>query len=460
MSIIEQAANAVAPHGADDGGAVDGPAVVKKVARRLMWFVMALYFLAILDRGNISFAALSMNNALGLNASMFGIAVGIMYFTYSLFEIPSNLLLARFGARATLTRIAILWGIATMLMAFTTGPATLYLFRGLLGFAESGLFPGVMLLLSLWFPFAYRARYNAMFNYAVPISYVCASLISGAILELDGTLGIAGWKWLFLIEGVPPILLGIVGMFYLTDRPGEATWLTAAEKAWLASQLERDADRMGKVHGAGILQTLAQPMVILFGTCNFGLFCGLASLLPWLPTLLRSHGLSVSQIGLLTAIPPLVGLVGMALLSWHSDRVGERFFYAAGTFALAAAGFVIAGTAPGVAWIIAGFALASVGVYGTQAIFWTIPQSFLSRSAAPGAIGLVGMLGSIGGATVPIAIGRIKDGTGGYAGGFYLVAAALVAGGILTLVSRPYLLRSRATASLGDRPLPATSDLS
>jgi ACS family tartrate transporter-like MFS transporter len=165
---------------------------IRKVARRLMWFVMALYFLAILDRGNISFAALQMNKELGLNAEMFGIAVGVMYFTYSFFEIPSNLILGRFGARVTLTRIAILWGFATVSMAFTQGPLSLYTFRGLLGFAESGLFPGVILLLSMWFPAGYRARYNAMFNYAVPVSYIFASLISGAILELNGTLGISG----------------------------------------------------------------------------------------------------------------------------------------------------------------------------------------------------------------------------------------------------------------------------
>ena len=439
---------------------VDGAAVVRKVAWRLMWFVMALYFLAILDRGNISFAALSMNKALGLNASMFGIAVGIMYFTYSLFEIPSNLLLARFGARATLTRIAVLWGIATGLMAFTSGPLTLYLFRGLLGFAESGLFPGVMLMLSLWFPFAYRARYNAMFNYAVPISYVCASLVSGMILELNGVLGIAGWKWLFLIEGMPPILLGIIGVFYLTDRPGDAKWLAPAEKRWLTRQLAREADTMGTIHGEGILRTLAQPMVIVFGLCNFGLFCGLASLLPWLPTMMRSYGMSVSQIGLVTAIPPLVGLVGMTLLSWHSDRIGERFFYAAATFFFAALGFVVAGTATDVVWVIGGFAIASVGIYGTQAIFWTIPQSFLSRSAAPGAIGAVGMLGSIGGATIPIAVGRIRDGTGSYAGGFYLVAAVLVAGGLLTLASRPFLMRSNTAVDQGVRPIPAAPKLS
>src|SRR6201986_4442057 len=318
---------------------------IRAVAIRLMWFIMALYFLAIMDRGNISFAALQMNKDLGLNAEMFGISVGIMYFTDALFEIPSNIFLARYGARITLTRIAILWGIATVMMAFTRGPLTLYTFRGFLGFAESGLFPGVMLLLSMWFSFRYRARYNAMFNYAVPISYIFASLISGLILELNGAFGIAGWKWLFLLEGLPPIILGIVGIFYLTDRPQQATWLSTEEKAWLLGALERDAKATGIVHGEGVLKTITKPigllttitkpMVLLFGFCNFGLFCGLASLFPWLPQIIKTFGLPVSQVGLVTAIPPIAGLIGMIALSRHSDYVGERFYYAAGTFLIA-----------------------------------------------------------------------------------------------------------------------------
>ena len=205
-------------------GAADRSDIIRKVGWRLMPFVALLYFMAILDRGNVSFAAISMNRDLGLNAEMFGISIGVMYFTYSFFEVPSNLILGRFGARVTLTRIAILWGIATMLMAYTQGPLTLYTFRGLLGLAESGLFPGVMLYLSLWFPFRHRARYNAIFNYAVPVSYLFAAIISGFILELDGTLGLAGWKWLFILEGAPSVLLGIVGIFYLTDRPSQAKW--------------------------------------------------------------------------------------------------------------------------------------------------------------------------------------------------------------------------------------------
>jgi MFS transporter, ACS family, tartrate transporter len=414
---------------------------IRAVAIRLMWFIMALYFLAILDRGNISFAALQMNKDLGLNAEMFGISVGIMYFTYALFEIPSNVFLARYGARITLTRIAILWGIATVMMAFTRGPISLYTFRGFLGFAESGLFPGVMLLLSMWFPFKYRARYNAMFNYAVPISYIFASLISGAILELDGSFGLPGWKWLFVLEGAPPIVLGIIGIFYLTDRPQQATWLSTEQRNWLLGALERDAKATGVVHGEGVLRTITKPMVLLFGFCNFGLFCGLASLFPWLPQIIKTFGLPVSQVGLVTAIPPIAGLVGMIALSRHSDRVGERFYYAVMTFVIAAIGFAIAAFATTPVWIIAGFMVANVGVYGTQAVFWTIPQSYMSRQSAPGAIGLVSTIGSIGGAIIPVVIGRAKDASGGFTIGFLVVSAVLVMAAVLLLVARPQLVK-------------------
>jgi ACS family tartrate transporter-like MFS transporter len=415
---------------------------IRKVAIRLMWFIMALYFLAILDRGNISFAALQMNKDLGLNSEMFGISVGIMYFTYAIFEIPSNLFLSRYGARATLTRIAMLWGVATVLMAFTQGPLSLYTFRGLLGFAESGLFPGVILLLSLWFPFSHRARFNAMFNYAVPVSYIVASLISGAILGLDGKFGLPGWKWLFILEGAPPILLGLIGIFYLTDRPQQATWLSAEQKAWLTGALDRDAKATGVVHGESVLKTITKPMVLLFGFCNFGLFCGLASLFPWLPQIIKTFGLPISQVTLVTAIPPVAGLIGMMVLSRHSDHIGERFYYAACTFVLAASGFAIAAFAATPMWIIIGFMVANVGVYGTQAVFWTIPQSYMSRQSAPGAIGLVSTIGSIGGAIIPIVIGRAKDASGAFTIGFLVVSAVLVFAAVLVLIARSKLVKS------------------
>lgn len=416
---------------------VDGPEVVAKVAWRLMWFVMALYFVAILDRGNVSFAALQMNKALGLTSQMFGIAVGVMYFTYALGEVPSNLLLARFGARLTLTRIAILWGLATILMAFTQGPLSLYAFRALLGVAESGLFPGVMLFFSLWFPFAYRARFNAMFNYAVPISYVFASLISGLILEMDGKLGIPGWKWLFLLEGIPPVLLGIAGIFYLTDVPRRASWLTKQEKDWLEKELERDAQQRSAIHAESLLSVLRKPIVILLGLCNFGLFCGLASLFSWLPQIIKGFGLPPSQVGYITAIPSLAGLIGMIVLSRHSDRLQERFYYTAITMLISAVGFATAAFAVTPAMVVLGFAIANIGVFGTQAVFWTIPQSYLSRDIAPAAIGLIGMIGSIGGATIPVVIGRIRDATGSLTGGFLIVSLIFLAaaGGVLCVRS-------------------------
>jgi MFS transporter, ACS family, tartrate transporter len=417
---------------------------IRAVAKRIMWFVMALYFLAILDRGNISFAALSMNKDLGLTAEMFGISVGIMYFTYALFEIPSNLILGRYGARVTLTRIAILWGIATVLMAFTQGPRSLYAFRAFLGFAESGLFPGVMLLLSMWFPFKYRARYNAMFNYAVPISYIFASLISGAILELHGTFGLPGWKWLFILEGFPPIVLGVIGIYYLTDKPQQASWLTAEQKSWLIGALDRDARATGVVHAESVLKTLTRPMVLLFGLCNFGLFCGLASLFPWLPQIIKTFGLPASQVGLVTAIPPIAGLFGMIALSRHSDHIGERFYYTAGTMLIAASGFAIAAFAATPVWIIVGFMTANVGVYATQAVFWTIPQSYLSRQSAPGAIGLIGMIGSIGGAIIPVVIGRIRDSSGSFTDGFLVVSGVFVGAAVLVLIARSRLLRPQS----------------
>jgi MFS transporter, ACS family, tartrate transporter len=248
-----------------------------------------------------------------------------------------------------------------------------------------------------------------MFNYAPPISYIFGSLISGAILNLDGTLGIAGWKWLFILEGAPSIVLGIIGIFYLTDRPRDANWLAPREKLWLAAAIERDARDLGVIHERSLLGTLMKPMVWLFALCNFGLFCGLASLFSWLPQIIRTFGLPNFQIGVVTAIPPLAGLVGMILLSRHLDRVGERFIYACCTLLLGATGFAIAAFAPNPTLIIIGFMVANVGVFGTQAVFWIIPQSYLSRDCAPGAIGLIAMVGSIGGALVPVVIGRIKD---------------------------------------------------
>ncbi|MGF6408441.1 MFS transporter [Paraburkholderia sp. MM5482-R1] len=416
--------------------------VTRKVGRRLMWYLMALYFCSIMDRGNISFAALSMNKAIGLSAETFGIGVGVMFVTYSLFEVPSNLLLARIGARATLTRIAILWGAATMLMACAQGPFSFYALRALLGMAEAGLFPGVMLYLSFWFPERYRARYNAMFNLAIPTSYVISALISGAILSLDGVAGISGWRWLFLLEGLPSILLGFVGAFYLTNRPSDASWLSAGEREVLQNALSRDEKATTTVFKTGIRRAVTDPVVLLLGLCNFAIFCGLTSLAYWLPQIIHGFGFRSMSIGMLTSIPPVIGLVGMLLMSTWSDRKGSRFKHTALATALAAIGFLIAGTGSSVVLVIVGFGVANVGVYASQAIFWSIPQSILSREMAPAAMGLIGMLGSAGGATMPIVVGRLHDLTHTFSSGLSVVAVVLFSASLVlfsmhSLAQRP-----------------------
>jgi MFS transporter, ACS family, tartrate transporter len=230
-------------------------------------------------------------------------------------------------------------------------------------------------------------------------------------------------------------------MFYLTDRPRQASWLSDEQRAWLIGALDRDAKATGVVHGEGVLKTIMKPMVLMFGFCNFGLFCGLASLFPWLPQIIKTFGLPASDVGLVTAIPPVAGLVGMMALSRHSDHVGERFYYAAMTFVVAALGFAVAAFSTTPVWIIVGFIIANVGVYGTQAVFWTIPQSYLSRQSAPGAIGLVGTLGSIGGATIPVVIGRAKDASGGFTIGFLVVSGVLLFAAMLIMIARRQLVK-------------------
>ena len=404
------------------------PPIIRKVANRIMWWLIALYFVAILDRGNVAYAAVPMSQALGLSTAMFGFGVGIMYLTYSLFEVPSNMMLARFGARLTLTRIAVLWGLCTTALAAVWSAESFYVLRAILGAAEAGLFPGVMLYLPFWFPVAYRARYNAMFNFAVPAAYIFGSVISGAILAMDGIAGIAGWRWLFLLEGLPAVLLGIACHFLLSDGPKDAKWLNADEKAWLEAQLTP-----AHPHSAGTFSALAKPEVWLLAMCNFGLFTGLLTVSVWLPQIFHAQGLGFGITGVLTAVPALGGIAGMYWFSRRSDRKKERFGHAAGAFLLAASGFVIAAYGTGsTTQTLIGFAVANAGVYATQAIFWTIPQSYLPRASAPVAIGMIAMLGSLGGAVAPLIIGWIKDETGGFFWGFvvnalvFCAAAALI----------------------------------
>lgn len=403
-----------------------GDAIVRKVGRRLMWYVIGLYIVSVLDRGNLGFASFSMNKELGLTPQMYGIGVGILFLGYSLFEVPSNLALARYGARITLTRIAMLFGLVTMSMAFVTGPHSFYVVRGLLGMAEAGLTPGVFLFLSYWIPQSYRARYNAAFTYAVPSAYILASLVSGAILQLDGALGVPGWKWLFVLEGLPAVLLGVIGIFYLTDRPHQAKWLSPTEREWLQAQIDRETTVQHE-KSAKLGQLLRRPVLWILAIGYIGIFCGNATLGIWLPQIMHGHGVNLSVIGFVSAVPPLAGVVGMTYLSRRSDKMDERVWHTVACMLLAAAGFGMVATSHSAATALVGFMLANIGVYSSLAIFWSIPQTYLSAKVRPAAIALISSFGALfGGWLAPIYIGKAQGYFHSLPMGMAIVAALML----------------------------------
>lgn len=420
---IRASLEAVSSESADKAS---GDAIVRKVGRRLMWYVIALYIVSVLDRGNLGFASFSMNKDLGLTPQMYGMGVGILFLGYSLFEVPSNLALAKYGARITLTRIAMLFGLVTMSMAFVTGPYSFYVVRGLLGMAEAGLTPGVFLFLSYWIPQSYRARYNAAFTYAIPSAYILASLVSGAILQLDGALGVPGWKWLFVLEGLPAVLLGVVGIFYLTDRPHQAKWLSPSELEWLQAQIDREGTVQHE-KSAKLGELLRRPVLWILAIGYIGIFCGNATLGIWLPQIMHGHGVALSVIGLVAAVPPLGGVVGMTYLSRRSDKTKERVWHTVACMVIAAAGFGLVATSRSASTALIGFMLANIGVYSSLAIFWSIPQTYLAAKVRPAAIALISSFGALfGGWLAPMYIGKAQGYFHSLPMGMAIVAALLV----------------------------------
>ncbi len=426
-----------APEPASENTPVDQDRLIRKVANRVMWWLLALYFVSVLDRSAVAYAAVPMSKDIGLTTAMYGFGVGIMYLTYALFEIPSNLLLARIGARLTFARIAILWGLCTVFMAAMQSPASFYAARAFLGAAEAGLFPGVMLYLTFWFPHAYRARYNAMFTLASPAAVIVGAVISGPILSLDGVLGIAGWRWLFLIEGLPAVMLGLACYLVLYDSPAGATWLSPHERAWLRSKTtEPKAARKTSV------RDLFRLDIALLALCNFAQFAGLVTFGSWLPQILHAQGWNPSQAGLLTALPSVVGVAGMFIISRNSDQTGERFLHSSLAFVMTALGYALAaGGGHSTIATLVGFTCASIGLFATQAVFWTIPQNYLAPSLAPLAVGFIAMVGSIGGALAPMVLGWTKDATGDFQIGFAGVALLLVVAAVAVAIAAKIVVR-------------------
>jgi MFS transporter, ACS family, 4-hydroxyphenylacetate permease len=412
--------------------------VMRKVSRRLLWFLFALFIATYIDRINISFAALSMNQALGLNRTMFGFANSLFYAGYVAFEIPSNLLMARFGARVWLSRIMVTIGITSAATILAAGPTSLYLLRLLVGIAEAGFVPGVLLYLTYWFPQTYRARANALMMIAMPATIMIASPLSGMMLDMDGALGLAGWKWLFLLQAMPSLLLGVAAYFYLTDRPAQASWLPAADRDWLQQRLERDQPASAKTKQSPWSELRSRNVVLL----TLAYFCIVTSLntnATWAPQIIRevfAGTTALTYIGFLAAIAPAFTVVAMPLWSSRSDRKAERTLHTVIPMALAALGWMLV-TASDTGWVrIVGLVFVSVGAFTAMAVFWALTAPLLSPKTRPASIALISSGGTLGSALTPLIVGYLSERTGSFDTPLWYASSLLAVGIVLLFVVR------------------------
>jgi len=409
---------------------------VAKARRRLIPFLFLLYVVSYLDRINVGFAALQMNAALGFSNVTYSFGAGIFFLSYTLLEIPSNVILARVGARRWIARIMISWGLVSAGMMFVRSATAFYVLRFALGAAEAGFFPGIIYVLTRWFPTRDRARAIAGFMTAVVIAGIVGGPVSGVLLSLDGVGGVAGWQWLFLVEGLPAIALGFVVLRVLPEQPSEARWLTSAEQLALTTQLAEEAAVEGSVHS--IRGALTSGRMWLLAAVYFTIPVELYALSFWLPQIVKSvSGASDFQVGVLSAIPYAVAAVAMVLVGRHSDRTGERRWHIAVSAAVGGAALALSGFARGVVPAIVLLSLATAGLASMLGPFWALATSFLGGIGAAAGIALVNSVGNVGGFVGPNIVGYVRESTQGFAAGLTIVGAILIAGGLLVLCVSP-----------------------
>jgi ACS family tartrate transporter-like MFS transporter len=412
----------------------DGDRVSYKVKRRLIPLLMLCYFVSFIDRVNVGFASLSMNRDLGLGPAIYGWGAGIFFLGYFLFEVPSNVLLERFGARLWIARIMISWGFISMGMAAVRGPSSFMVLRFLLGVAEAGFYPGVVLYLTYWFPAEERAKVMGWFTLANPISTVVGGPISGAILDAAGSFhGLRTWQWLFLIEGAPAVLMGIIVGIFLTDRPAQAPWLTLAEREQVEQWVAEDRAKRAVQRKLTLWEGLTDPRILLLGAIYFGCIAGNYGLSFWLPQIVKAFGLTNFQTGLVTALPYACGAIGMLLWSAHSDKTRERIWHVALPLLLAGVSLFASSRLghPVVTMIF--MCLAGIGIFANTPPFWTLPTSLMTGTAAAGGVALVNSLGNLSGFAVPYMIGWIRASGGSFGSALMALAAFPLASMALTL---------------------------
>src|SRR6185312_8365790 len=404
-----------------------------RAAWRLIPVMCLMYVASFLDRVNIGFAALTMNQDLGFSPEVFGWGAGIFFLGYFVFEIPSNLMLEKVGARLWMCRIMLSWGLVSMATAFVQGPVSFYVLRFLLGLAEAGLYPGMILYMTYWFPQATRARFIALFLAAVPAASVIGAPISGWLLGFNGVL--KGWQWMLLLEGIPSLILGVAVLWLLPERPARAPWLSTEDKAILEKRLADDRRDDAKVKAlTGFWEMLGDRRIWIFIIPDFSIVIGLYGMGLWMPQMIKAMGYTNLETGFLVALPYVVSMVGMVLLGISSDRRGDRVGHVAGAAFVGALGLLGAVLFQGPVLVIVSFCLAAFGIYGALSVFWTLPTAILRGVAAAGGLALLNSCANLGGFVGPTLMGWLKPETGTYTLGLSLLAMMLAFAGVSTVV--------------------------
>jgi ACS family tartrate transporter-like MFS transporter len=412
-------------------------AVLARLSWRLVPFLFLLYVVAYLDRINVGFAALQMQGQLHFSDAVYGLGAGMFFAGYLLFQVPSNLVLEHIGARRWISSLMISWGVISASMVLVTTARSFYVLRFLLGIAESGFFPGIILYLGHWFPAPARARNLALFMTAGPISAVIGGPLSGRILELQNRAGLAGWQWLFLLEGLPAVLLGIVAMSYLTDRPAAAHWLSEEHRAWLMDELRREQTALAGVVRTEIRSIFSDARIWLLAIVYLGLALASYGISFWLPTVIR--GLAVKRtfmIGLLFTIPYMCGVVTMVLTGLHSDRSGERRWHVSIAALASSVGLFSAAYSTSIVSTMMAFSLAVLGINAMLGPFWALPTTMLGGAAAAAGIAMINTIGNLGGFLGPYVIGILKTRSGGFRSSLLLLSAGMLTSSVGTLLVR------------------------
>ena len=411
--------------------------VVRKVARRIVPYIFICYIINYLDRFNVSFAALEMSGDLGFSEMTYGLGASMFFVGYVFFEIPSNLIMLRVGARIWIARIMMTWGLASTCMIFIKSPFNFYLLRLLLGVAEAGFFPGMILYLTYWIPAGERARAFALFLTSTSLAGVVGGPISGTLFKMGGVYGLKGWQWLFLLEGVPAILLGGVTLFYLVDKPEQANWLSSAERNWLSETIKKEQEDKKLGHSLTLWQALKHPRVWQLCLLYFSVVISFYGVAFWLPQIVKSFsGLSNSAVAMLSAVPYLSASICMVIIANHSDKTRERRWHVAlpafaGCLGLGLAVFFLENHYPLAAFF--SLCLAASGIWSTLGPFWSLPTAFLGGTAAAGGVALINSIGNVGGFVGPYIIGYIKQTTQSFTSGMLVLAGTLLIAGFLAL---------------------------